>query len=215
MIISFKSRNVQVFDDGVHEWMTKKGDSWRREKPSTNSIEKSADMLLLVVRPICKKRCFKWAAAAALDRGYIYLYKSLSKSFEANSFPISWQKGFALYVEIYIHTDLSPCVSFGLFSLYIQIHIRGCRLSSRSKRSKDLDVFLSFLICLTAAMTSCVPYRPAHTPCLFPVGGGGWMALCVLFANLYTYYSSITSRTHTRPNTGWSVYYTRIYKNKL
>jgi hypothetical protein len=73
-------------------------------------------MLLLVVRPICKKRCFKWAAAAALDRGYIYLYKSLSKSFEANSFPISWQKGFALYVEIYIHTDLSPCVSFGLFS---------------------------------------------------------------------------------------------------
>lgn len=41
MIISFKSRNVQVFDDGVHEWMTKKGrqlatretvDKFNREK---------------------------------------------------------------------------------------------------------------------------------------------------------------------------------------
>ncbi len=49
-------------------------------------------------------------STGAISTYTVPIYKFISKSFEANSFPISWQKGFALYVQIYRHTDLSVCV---------------------------------------------------------------------------------------------------------
>lgn len=137
---------MQVFDDGVHEW-TKKKETAGDERNRRQQIQ-SRKVLICSCWwcPICQKMFQVGSSSStrpAISTYSAYIYKSLSESFEANSFPISWQKGFALYVEIYIYRPLRVCLS--AYSVCIQIHIRGCRLSSRSKRSKDLDVFSSFL----------------------------------------------------------------------